>query len=124
MNKVFYFRYMDLERIYFSTATILRWQMLLKPVKYKKIIIDCLSDLARNKKIQLYGLVIMPNHIHIIWELLDMNGKEMPHASFFKYTSHVIQKDFEKTSSYAIGAVQGKLGTEKLPILAAGFIIY
>ena len=90
---------MDLERIYFSTATIVRWQMLLKPVKYKKIIIDSLSYLVHNKKIQIYGFVIMPNHLHILWELLDMNGKEMPHASFFKYTSHVIQKDLKQHHS-------------------------
>jgi putative transposase len=35
----------------------------------------------------------MPNHIHVVWELLDLNGKEMPHASFMKYTSHRFQKD-------------------------------
>src|SRR5690606_15972779 len=87
---------MELERLYFSTATITRWQMLLKPDKYKNIIIDSLSFLVNKNKIQVYGFVIMPNHIHIIWELLALNGKEMPHASFFKYTSHVIQKDLKK----------------------------
>ncbi len=35
----------------------------------------------------------MPNHLHIIWELLEYNGKEKPHASFMKYTSHTIQAD-------------------------------
>lgn len=87
---------MELERLYFSTATIIKWQMLLKPDKYKKVIIDSLSYLVHKNKIQVYGFVIMPNHIHIIWELLDLNGKEMPHASFFKYTSHVIQKDMKR----------------------------
>lgn len=87
---------MELERLYFSTATITKWQMLLKPDKYKKIIIDSLSFLVHQNKIQVYGFVIMPNHIHIIWELLALNGKEMPHASFFKYISHVIQKDLKK----------------------------
>jgi len=87
---------MELDRLYFSTATIIGWQMLLNPEKYKKIIIDSLSYLVHNNKIQVYGFVIMPNHIHIIWEFLDMNGKELPHTSFFKYTSHVIQKDLKK----------------------------
>ncbi len=30
----------------------------------------------------------MPNRIHLIWELQRLNGKEMPHASLMKYTSH------------------------------------
>ena len=30
----------------------------------------------------------MPNHLHIIWEMLRKNGKEMPYASFNKFTSH------------------------------------
>jgi len=87
---------MELERLYFSTATITKWQMLLKPGKYKNIIINSLSFLAHKNKIQVYGFVIMPNHIHILWELLALNGKEMPHASFSKYIIHVIQKDLKK----------------------------
>ena len=39
-----------------------------------------------------YGFVLMPNYIHIIWEILKMNGKKMPHSSFNKYTSHEIVK--------------------------------
>lgn len=30
----------------------------------------------------------MPNHIHLIWRMLKLNGKEMPHASFMKFTGH------------------------------------
>ena len=30
----------------------------------------------------------MPNHLHTIWEMLEMNGKEMPYTSFNKFTSH------------------------------------
>src|SRR5690554_7050134 len=93
---------MELERLYFSTATIMGWQMLLKPDKYKKIVIDSLSYLVHKNKIRVYGFVIMPNHIHIIWELLDMNGKEMPHASFFKFTSHVLQKDLTQHHPFVL----------------------
>ena len=35
-----------------------------------------------------YGFVIMPNHLHIIWEMKEMNGKELPHASFLKFKGH------------------------------------
>ena len=37
----------------------------------------------------------MPNHIHLIWEMLAKNGKEMPQASFMKHTSHSFLKDLK-----------------------------
>ena len=36
---------------------------------------------------RIYGYVIMPNHIHLLWEQLKMNGKELPKNSFEKYTA-------------------------------------
>ena len=84
---------MDLDTLYFFTATISQWRNLLGPDKYKKIILDGLAYLVLQRKIKVYAFVIMPNHVHVIWELLELNGKELPHASFMKYTSHVIQKD-------------------------------
>jgi REP element-mobilizing transposase RayT len=87
---------MNLKKLYFFTATILRWKPLLQNDNYKNIIIESLRNLIERKKIKVYGYVIMPNHIHLIWELLEMNGKEMPHASFMKFTSHQIQKDLKE----------------------------
>lgn len=37
-------------------------------------------------------LIGVPNHIHLIWELLELNGKEMPNASFNKFTSNSFLK--------------------------------
>lgn len=79
---------MSLNEIYFWTDTTKNWQELLNDDRFKKIIIHCLQELVRRKKIVIYGYVIMPNHLHMIWEMLEKNGKEMPHASFNKYTSH------------------------------------
>ncbi len=86
---------MEMERVYFYTATILQWQKLLKPDKYKDLIISSLQYLVQHKKIAVYAFVIMPNHIHLIWEILAKNGKEMPHASFMKYTAHELLKDLQ-----------------------------
>ena len=83
---------MELNKIYFYTASILNWSHLLELDKYKDVIIDSLKYLVDHRKLKVYGFVIIPNHIHLIWEMLELNGKEMPHASFMKYTSHVIQK--------------------------------
>ena len=37
----------------------------------------------------------MPNHIHLIWEMLKPNGKENPAASFKKFTSHAFEKQLK-----------------------------
>ena len=77
--------------VYFWTSTVHQWTHLLKSEAYKKVIIDSLSNLVQRNKIKVYGFVIMPNHLHLLWEMLEMNGKEMPHASFQKYTAHIFQ---------------------------------
>lgn len=86
---------MVLGEIYFWTNTIKDWKLLLRPDKYKQLIIQTLQDLKQKGLIKVYGLVIMPNHIHLIWELLRENGREMPHASFNKITGHQIIKDLK-----------------------------
>lgn len=79
-------------RIYFWTATIHKWNNLLAEDEAKQLIVDYLKDLSHNQLITVYGFVIMPNHIHLIWRLDKMNGKESPKASFLKYTSHTLLK--------------------------------
>ena len=53
--------------IEFFTATCLNWQPLLQPDEHKKIIMDSLLFLVNDNRIWLYGYVIMPNHVHILW---------------------------------------------------------
>jgi REP element-mobilizing transposase RayT len=79
---------MLLNEVYFWTDTIKGWNNLLTDSRYKNIIIDCWRELVNRKKIILYGFVIMPNHLHVLWEMITVNGKEMPYASFNKFTSH------------------------------------
>ena len=84
---------MSLNEVYFWTSTIVEWKHLLKPDKYKEILTGSLRTLKERQCINIYGFVLMPNHIHIIWELLKMNGKEMPDSSFTKFTAHQFKKD-------------------------------
>lgn len=83
---------MENNELYFFTATILNWKKLLKPDNFKLIIIDSLKNLVDRNKIKVYAYVIMNNHIHLIWELLENNGKEQAHSSFMKFTSHEFKK--------------------------------
>jgi putative transposase len=84
--------YMEIGNIYFWTATINNWNQLLNPHDLKDIIINSLRYLSDKKKIKVYGFVVMPNHIHLIWELLEKNGKENAHVSFLKFTAHEFKK--------------------------------
>lgn len=84
---------MDIGIPYYYTATITKWHKLLRLDKYKDFIISSLKYLVEKKKIKVFAFVIMPNHIHLVWTMLEKNGKEMPHASFMKYTGHVFLED-------------------------------
>ena len=86
----------SLGKIYFWTATIHKWYTLLEDDKMKNIIIDYLKILSDEKKITMYGFVIMPNHLHYLWQQNILNGKELPKGSFMKYTAHKFRKHLEE----------------------------
>ena len=50
----------------YFTATILEWKHLLKPEKYKEIIISSLEFLVKEQRIVVYAFCIMSSHIHVI----------------------------------------------------------
>jgi putative transposase len=69
---------MEIGEVYYWTSTIYQWKHLLKRDKYKQVIVDSLLNLHQRKKVKVYGFVVMPNHLHLLWEMLEMNGEEMP----------------------------------------------
>ena len=77
----------------FFTATILEWKRLLQPVKYKHIIIESLSYLVKNKRIILFGFVIMDNHIHLVWQMNTGMKRENIQRDFLKFTAQQIKFD-------------------------------
>ena len=87
---------LQLNEVYFWNDTIKDWKHLLKQDKYKEVIIDILKELVTKNKIIVYGFVIMPNHLHLLWEMLAKNGREMPYASFNKATAHIITNDLKE----------------------------
>ena len=54
---------------HFFTATNLEWKRLLSYDKYKDIIIESMRFMVKDKRVIIYGFVIMDNHIHVIWQL-------------------------------------------------------
>lgn len=69
----------------FFTATILQWKPLLKNDSYKDIIINSLLHLKKAGSIKVYALVIMPNHIHLIWQIQD--GYKNVQLRLLKFTA-------------------------------------
>ena len=94
--------------IFFWTATINKWQMLLQNDIYKDVIINSLEHLSSTGKLEVFAFVIMPNHIHLIWRIVENNGKETAQGSFLKYTAHEFKRmlkiDTSELSKYAIKA--------------------
>jgi REP element-mobilizing transposase RayT len=82
----------------FYTATILEWKFLLSEEKYKIIIITSLQYLVRNNKIKLYAFVIMSNHIHLIWQVMQGDSYEKIRLSFKKFTAHQIKFELQKSN--------------------------
>ena len=79
--------YTELNEVYFWTITINKWNHLLQNDDNKLIVISSLQWLVQNRLVDIYGYVIMPNHIHLLWQQLKMNGKEFPKNSFEKFTA-------------------------------------
>jgi REP element-mobilizing transposase RayT len=77
--------------------------------EYKNVIINSLSYLSESGKIDVFAFVIMPNHIHLIWRIKEMNGKETSQGAFLKYTAHEFKKMLKTDkenhlASYAVDA--------------------
>jgi putative transposase len=99
---------MDLDHVYFWTDTIKDWKHLFRQDKYKRLIIENLRDLVDKKMIVVYGFVIMPNHLHILWEMKAKKGKEMPHASFNKVTAQFIVNDLDENHAAVLPSFKVK----------------
>lgn len=77
--------------IQFFTATCLYWQMLFARDEYKQIVMDSLKFLVQDNRIWLYGFVIMPNHIHLMWRKKDLWVNKNIQQIFLKFTAQKIK---------------------------------
>jgi REP element-mobilizing transposase RayT len=83
---------MEVNLCYFYTDTIFEFKHLLSADALKMIVISSLQYLVQKGLVTLYGFVIMPNHIHLLWYIKEQNGKESVAGSFAKYTAHEFKK--------------------------------
>ena len=103
--------HIEINRTYFFTATIHQWLPLLDSKENKELIVDYLKELSGKDFIKVYSFVIMPNHVHFIWQQLKKNGKETPQGSFLKYTAHEFLKKLKQDGTsnlYKVNAANKK----------------
>jgi putative transposase len=103
--------YTELSKIYFSTATIHKWLPLLEDDINKQKILESLKFLSDKGLITVYAFVIMPNHIHLIWQQNELNGKETAKGSLLKHTAHLFLKQLKvdgETNLYEVNASNKK----------------
>ena len=93
---------MDVNLCYFYTDTIVDFKHLLADDSLKLIVISSLQYLVQHGLITLYGYVIMPNHIHLLWYIKEQNGKENTAASFTKFTAHQFKKVLRGTETLSL----------------------
>ncbi len=91
--KYLLFLFMKFERysgIYYATFTVLYWQKIFANEKNISIILDTLSFLSKNKPIQIFGFVVMPNHIHLMYQTQEKFNDGIFNHSFKSFTSKEI----------------------------------
>jgi putative transposase len=89
----------------FFTSTILNWLPILKEDSYKTVITDSLRFLVNEKRIVLYCFVIMPTHIHIIWQMRVGHTSKTVQRDFLKFTGRRILKMITELSPELLSAV-------------------
>ncbi|MDQ3022606.1 MAG: transposase [Bacteroidota bacterium] len=84
-----------IKNFYFFTATILEWKHILKPDKYKDVIIERFKFLISEKRVRIFAFVIMPNHFHTVWKINKLLEKFDFQRDTLKYTSQTILRDLK-----------------------------
>jgi REP element-mobilizing transposase RayT len=83
----------------FLTATILKWQKLLGDDSLKQVIVNSLQWLTKENRCKVYVFVIMPNHIHLLWQIEDTYKRKEVQGALFSHTAHEFQKILRERKS-------------------------
>lgn len=76
----------------FITITNLYWKSVLQKKEHKEIIFEALRTRVEKNQVTIYGFVIMPNHMHLIWQLHDVVKRDNFQRDFLKFTARSIIK--------------------------------
>lgn len=82
--------------MYFFTATINSWQLLLANDSMKAIITDSLAWMHHNNRAKTHGFVIMPNHLHLLWSPVSKFKEVDNEQTLLSFTAHAFKKHLLK----------------------------
>ena len=102
--------------VQFFTATIHKWIPLLRSDGHKQIITDSLSFLSVENRCRVYGFVIMPNHIHLIWKINDKHKREDVQRDFLKYTGQQLRFSLQDDNHKSLAQFEVNLKDRKYQI--------
>lgn len=82
------------DKLHFVTLQVVEWVDIFSRENYRKIIIENLEYCRKNKGLEIYGWVIMSNHVHL---LLKSNTEELSNTlrDFKSFTSKKILEAIE-----------------------------
>lgn len=73
------------------TATCLNAQYLLQADEQENVLMDSLRFMVNDKRIWLYGFVITPNPIHLLWHRQEAQVNKSTEQMFLKFTVQQIK---------------------------------
>ncbi|MDZ4708929.1 MAG: transposase [Saprospiraceae bacterium] len=73
--------------IYYSTFTVYRWQNLFNEIIFIEIILETMKFLSNDSRWVVYAFVIMPNHVHLFYQVLNPFTNEKIKHSFLSFTA-------------------------------------
>ena len=84
------YRIKNQEALHYLTLTVVGWVDIFSRKIYKDIIIESLKFCQQNKGLEIYGYVIMSNHIHLLAKTKETYNLSDTIRDFKKYTSKKI----------------------------------
>lgn len=84
-----------IRNFFFFTATVLNWKHILKPDKYKDVLIESFKFLVSTNRVRIFAFVIMPNHFHTIWRINKSLEKSNFQRDSMKFTGQTILRDLK-----------------------------
>lgn len=67
------YKFVENDKPYFLTCTIVNWLPLFTDIENVKIILDIFSFLQNEKRLSIYGYVVLENHLHLVADTVDLS---------------------------------------------------
>ena len=81
----------DQDKMHFVTLTVIEWINIFTKLEYFEVLINSLKYCQKHKGLQIFGYVIMTNHMHTILKALNGNLSQVI-ADFKRFTTSKIFK--------------------------------